>query len=180
MNEPTDLTFEYMDMKLAPSDPFSAFHSSLPPRVRSHTAIIRLGILTQQLHEYEYELTIETESGQSSFGEFDITSNREVNTVQEFAEKIESSLENDGPLIINHTQFSPEVRTAVDTFLETIGDELNSERTRLVHRYCEMCGLSGTGNTERRDTPSTMTAETPTASTTGGNLKSDLIDVSKY
>lgn len=180
MNESTDLIFEYMDMKLAPTDAFSAFYSALPTHVRSHNALIRLGILTQQLHEYKHELDIETESGQSSFGEFDVTSKRDASAVKEFANKIESSIETDGPLIINHTQFSAEVCSAVDSFLNTIEDELTAERARLVHRYCDRCGLSGTVETEMGDTNSTVTAEPPTASPAGGDLKADLIDVSKY
>lgn len=167
-------------MKLAPSDAFSAFHSSLPSKYRSHAAIIRLGILTHQLYEYEYDLDIETDSGQSSFGEFELTSQRYLGTVQEFADKIEMSLDTGDPLIINQNQFSSEVYTAVDDFLENIENDLSSERKQLVRRYCEQSGLSGFSSTEAEETDSPPTTRTPYSSQTGGAIKADLIDVSKF
>lgn len=180
MNKPTDLIFEYGEMKLAPSDAFSAFHSSLPSKYQSHTAIIRLGILTQQLYEYEYHLDIETDSGQSSFGEFDLTSQRDLGAVQKFANKIVSSLDTGDPLIINQNQFSSEVYTAVNNFLEKIETDLSSERKQLVRRYCDQSGLSDSSSTEAEETDSPPTTRAPSSPQTGGGIKADLIDVSKY
>lgn len=180
MNKHTDLIFEYMNMKLAPSDAFCAFHSSLPTQYRSHTAIIQLGILTQQLYEYEYDLDIETDSGQSSFGEFDFTSQRDSESVKEFADKIKTSLETGDPLIINRHQFPSAVYTAVCDFLVQIETELSPERERLVRRYCDQTGLSGSSATEAEETASPTSTRTPSSSQTGGGIKAELTDVSKY
>ena len=152
----SSVTIQYHGTPLAPSEEFFQLWSSVPAEYKDDHDIIRLGIVSHQLYEFENELEIQSESGQSSLTDFRVSSDLTQGVVEEYAAEISSNLGNKENIIINHSPYPPEVCDAVDEFLESVCDGLGDYWSQAAKRFCKESGLSCDGDmeTDSSDSPS--------------------------
>jgi hypothetical protein len=142
------VAIQYHGTPLAPSEEFFQLWSSIPDEYKDDLDIIRLGVVSHQLYEFENDLEIQSESGQSSFTDFSVSSKHTQGVVQEYAEKIRSNLGEEEELIINYSSYPLAVCDAVDEFLGAVCDDLDGNWSGVVKRFCKESGLSSDGDME--------------------------------